>query len=143
MSGVSIAYSMNDEDDKDLVYTERTLSILDEFIAVGYEKSDTNDIVRTYFNSAKIYFKTKNYEKAVSLSPMGFSLQQLNDSMNGLEYLMYEKAYNLQQLAQVTEAEKFHFFAAAMAMINKNNEVIETETVSSVMKLYNVSHFMY
>ncbi len=99
LSGVSIAYSMNDEDDKDLVYTERTLSILDEFIAVGYEKSDTNDIVRTYFNSAKIYFKTKNYEKAVSLSPMGFSLQQLNDSMNGLEYLMYEKAYNLQQLA--------------------------------------------
>ncbi len=97
LSGVSIAYSMND--DKDLGYTERTLSILDEFIAVGYEKSDTNDIVRTYFNSAKIYFKTKNYEKAVSLSPMGFSLQQLNDSMNGLEYLMYEKAYNLQQLA--------------------------------------------
>ncbi|MEG1045306.1 MULTISPECIES: hypothetical protein [unclassified Carnobacterium] len=74
---------------------------------------------------------------------MGIALQQLNDSMNGLEYLMYEKAYNLQQLAQVTEAEKFHFFAAAMAMINKNNEVIETETVSSVMKLYNVSHFMY
>ena len=97
LSGVSIAYTMND--DKDLGYTERTLSILDEFIAVGYEKSDTNDIVRTYFNSAKIYFKTKNYEKAVSLSPMGFSLQQLNDSMNGLEYLMYEKAYNLQQLA--------------------------------------------
>ncbi len=72
---------------------------------------------------------------------MGIALQQLNDSMNGLEYLMYEKVYNLQQLAQVTESEKFYFFAAATAMINKNIEVIET--VSSVMKLYNVSHFMY
>ena len=59
----------------------------------------------------------------------------------GLEYLMYEKAYNLQQLEQVTEAEKFYFYAAAMAMMNKNNEVIET--VKSDMKLYNVSHFMY
>lgn len=54
---------------------------------------------------------------------------------------MYEKAYNLQQLEQVTEAEKFYFYAAAMAMMNKNNEVIET--VKSDMKLYNVSHFMY
>lgn len=141
LSGVSIAYSMNDEDEKALVYTERTLNILDEFVAEGYEKNDTNDIVRTYFNSAKIYSKMKNYEKAVSLSSMGIALQQLNDSMNGLEYLMYEKAYNLQQLEQVTEAEKFYFYAAAMAMMNKNNEVIET--VKSDMKLYNVSHFMY
>lgn len=141
LSGISIVYSMHEEDDKALVYTDRTLQLLDEFVAEGYEKKDTNDIVRIYFNSAKIYSKTKNYEKAVSLSSVGISLQQLNDSMNGLEHLMYEKAYNLQQLEQVVEAEKFYFYAAAMAMINKNNEM--SKTISSDMKLYKVSHFMY
>ncbi|MEG0733255.1 MAG: helix-turn-helix transcriptional regulator [Vagococcus sp.] len=141
LSGVSIAYSMNDEDEKALVFTERTLKILDEFVAEGYDKIDTNDLVRTYFNSAKIYSKTKNYEKAVSLSSMGIALQQLEDSMSGLEYLMYEKAYNLQQLEQVTEAENFYFYAAAIAMLNKNKEVLET--VKSDMKLYKVPHYMY
>lgn len=141
LSGISIVYSMHEEDDKALVYTDRTLQLLDEFVAEGYEKKDTNDIVRIYFNSAKIYSKTKKYEKAVSLSSMGISLQQLNDSMNGLEHLMYEKAYNLQQLEQVSEAEKFYFYAAAMAMVNKNNEM--SKTISSDMELYKVSHFMY
>lgn len=141
LSGISIVYSMHEEDDKALVYTDRTLQLLDDFVAEGDEKKDTNDIVRIYFNSAKIYSKTKKYEKAVSLSSMGISLQQLNDSMNGLEHLMYEKAYNLQQLEQVAEAEKFYFYAAAMAMINKNNEM--SKTISSDMKLYKVSHFMY
>ena len=141
LSGISIVYSMHEEDDKALVYTDRTLQLLDDFVAEGYETKDTNDIVRIYFNSAKIYSKTKKYEKAVSLSSMGISLQQLNDRMNGLEHLMYEKAYNLQQLEQVAEAEKFYFYAAAMAMINKNNEM--SKTISSDMKLYKVSHFMY
>ncbi|WP_257964442.1 hypothetical protein [Carnobacterium maltaromaticum] len=131
---------MHEEDDKALVYTDRTLQLLDEFVAEGYEKKDTNDIVRIYFNSAKIYSKTKKFEKAVSLSSMGISLLQLNDSMNGLEHLMYEKAYNLQQLEQVSEAEKFYFYAA-MAMINKNNEM--SKTISSDMELYKVQHFMY
>ena len=141
LSGISIVYSMHEEDDKALVYTDRTLQLLDEFVAEGYEKKDTNDIVRIYFNSAKIYSKTKKYEKAVSLSSMGISLQQLNDSMNGLEHLMYEKAYNLQQLEQVVEAEKFYFYAAAMAMINKNSKM--SKTISSDMEVYKVPHFMY
>lgn len=44
-------------------------------------------------------------------------------------------------IADRLDIEIEEFYAAAMAMINKNNEM--SKTISSDMELYKVPHFMY
>lgn len=140
-NGICIAYSMNDDDEKANTYADKTLNLLNEYLEDSYNKKYTNEIIRIYFNIAKVRSKAKNYQEAVKLCSLGINLQQLNDSFLGLENLLYEKAYNLHKLNKIKDAEEYYFYAAAMAKLNKNE--ITIETISKNIKEYGLMHYKY
>ncbi|WP_317912567.1 helix-turn-helix transcriptional regulator [Carnobacterium maltaromaticum] len=140
-NGIGAAYFMKEEDEKAKKYAEKTLILLEEYLENGYDKKYTSEIIRIYFNTAKILSKVQKYQEAVKLCSLGLDLLQLNDNFFGMENLLYEKAYNLCMLNKKTEAEEFYFYAAAIARLNKNK--VTTETISKNMKEYGLMHYKY
>lgn len=140
-NGICAAYFMKEEAEKAEKYAEKTLILLEEYLENGYDKKYTSEIIRIYFNTAKILSKVQKYQEAVNLCSLGLDLLQLNDNFFGMENLLYEKAYNLCMLNKKTEAEEFYFYAAAIARLNKNK--LTTKTISKNIKEYGLMHYKY
>lgn len=95
------------------------------------------EIMKIYFNIAKFYSEIKDYKRAVKLSGEGLFWAKELDSSYHLDYLNYEKGFNLFQLGEIDEAESYYNVAYVLSTI-LNNEII-TKTIIKDSIEYGIS----
>lgn len=141
MNGIGIAYSLQDEDEKALTYFEKSLDQLDELFSLIDTINDSPEIAKTYYNSAKFYSKIGKYTKAVNLCNLGIELLIKEGLAYHLDFLFYEKAFNLMKLDEKNNSAKFYLRAMVMADIN-NNEIV-MEIIKNNIIQYDIEEYKY
>nr|WP_315528126.1 helix-turn-helix transcriptional regulator [Carnobacterium maltaromaticum] len=140
-SGMATVYDIRNEDNKALTYFEKVMNQLDQLTCSTSKIEDGIEVAKIYYNMAKFYSKIKDYKLAVHLSTLGINLIQEQHISYYLDFLLYEKGFNLMKLGQVEEAEKYYFYAAAMANLNDNQHAVEG--IKRNMKDYNLKGYNY
>lgn len=141
MNGIGIAYSLQDEDEKALTYFEKSLDQLDELFSLIDTINDSPEIAKTYYNSAKFYSKIGEYSKAVNLCSLGIELLNKEGLAYHLDFLFYEKAFNLMKLNEKNDSAKFYLRAMVMADIN-DNEILMEIIKNNVLE-YDIEEYKY
>lgn len=124
-NGIGLSYFMNSEEEKALIYFEKSLTGLDEFMKRTVSLDESIEITKLYYTSANFYSKIKEYNKAIDLCTEGIKVQQNYHISYDLERLYYEKAFNLAQLGKLTEAKENYSFAESLAKMSGNDLVVE------------------
>lgn len=140
-NGIGIAYDMANENDKALTYYEKSLEQLDELLTIIDTINNSPEIAKIYYNTAMFYSKIGEYNKAVNLCSLGIQLLQNEDLTYYLEYLLYEKGFNLLKLNKKEEAAKFYLYALVMDDFHNNNLVLEV--IKSNLKEYDIQEYKY
>lgn len=110
-SGMATVYDIRNEDNKALTYFEKVMNQLDQLTCSTPKIEDGIEVAKIYYNMAKFYSKIKDYKLAVHLSTLGINLIQEQHISYYLDFLLYEKGFNLMKLGQVEEAERYYFYA--------------------------------
>ncbi|WP_010050255.1 helix-turn-helix transcriptional regulator [Carnobacterium maltaromaticum] len=140
-NGIGIAYDIANEDDKAQTYYEKSLEQLDELLTIIDTINNSPEIAKIYYNTAMFYSKIGKYNKAVNLCSLGIQLLQDEDLTYYLEYLLYEKGFNLLKLKKTEEAEKFYLYAFVMADIHKNYLLLDV--IKENIEKYNIKEYKY
>lgn len=140
-NGIGIAYDIADEDDKAKTYFEKSLAQLDELLPTLDTISTSPELSKVYYNTAIHYSKIGEYNKAVNLCSLGIQLLQDEDLTYYLEYLLYEKGFNLMKLQKTHEAEKYYLYALVAADILKNQHAINV--IKSDLEKYDIQEYKY
>lgn len=140
-NGIGIAYDIANEDDKALTYYEKSLEQLDELLTIIDTINNSPEIPKIYFNTAKFYSKIGEYNKAVNLCSLGIQLLQNEDLNYYLEYLLYEKGFNLMKLQKNKEAEKNYLYALVIADIHKNDYLLDV--IKNDLERYDIQEYKY
>ena len=140
-NGIATAYDMANEDDKAMTYYEKSIEQLDELLTIIDTISDSPEIAKVYYNTAMFYSKIGEYNKAVNLCSLGIQLLQDEDLTYYLEYLLYEKGFNLMKLKKTHEAEKYYLYALVIADILKNQHAINV--IKSDLEKYDIQEYKY
>lgn len=82
------------------IYYEKSMRLLDKF-----KYQYPVEACRMFYNTAKFYSEIKEYSIAVSYSEKGLDVIRQSCSGKFLEYLLYEKAFNLYQLGKNADFE--------------------------------------
>lgn len=133
--GLGIAACMNEELDDGKKWFEKAVQLLKNetlFIA-----ENIKEIMKIYFNVAKYYSQIKDYERAVKECNTGlFWAKELNSNYH-IEYLNYEKGFNLYHMGKVKEGVSCYNVAYLFAVILNNDVIIKT--IHKDCKKYNIS----
>lgn len=78
---------------------------------------------RVYYNSAKFFSSQKKYNEAIELANKGIDINKRYRSMDVLDFLLYEKAFNKSMLSSVKEIEDYEF-AKVIAKLNDNSHLL-------------------
>ncbi|MGX7419839.1 helix-turn-helix domain-containing protein [Carnobacterium gallinarum] len=140
-NGIGVAYLMDNELEKARTYFEKSLVQLNEIIGTSNSLQDSLEITKIYYNTAKFYSSVEDYEKAIQLSTLGIDLLHRENLSYYLDFLLYEKGFNLMKLGEKTEASEYYFYAAAMAKLNNNEHAIEG--IKADMKKYKIPSYKY
>ncbi|MFS6999933.1 helix-turn-helix domain-containing protein [Carnobacterium maltaromaticum] len=138
LNGIAIAYDINNEDDKALNYYQQSITQLNKLPLFIETIKDKIEIAKVYFNTAKFYSKIEDYTTAIELCTLGIKVLQNENLTYYLEFLFYEKGFNLLQIKKTYEAEKYYLYALILADIKKNQHIVDV--VISDVKLYNIQN---
>lgn len=118
-NGIGIYYELKKDNNKALSYYQ-------ESIQIARSIEDCPLLLnRVFFNAAKFYSLKKKYQEAVLLCNEALEINEKNQSIELMEYIIYEKAYNSYFLGDTSYLEQYND-ALSVARINKNVHVIET-----------------
>lgn len=82
-----------------------------------------NELMKIYFNIAKFYSEIKDFNMAVRMSDEGlFWATELNSSYH-VDFLNYEKGFNLFHLGEIERAESCYNVAYVFAIFSKNRSL--------------------
>ncbi|CCO10563.1 helix-turn-helix family protein [Carnobacterium maltaromaticum LMA28] len=95
LNGLAIAYDIKNEDDKALNYYQQSLTKLEALPLLIESIKDKIEIAKVYYNTAKFYSKIEDYSQAIELCTSGIKLLQNENLTYYLDYLFYEKGFNL------------------------------------------------
>ncbi|WPH48359.1 helix-turn-helix domain-containing protein (plasmid) [Enterococcus faecalis] len=82
------------------VYYDKSVQLLEKF-----KYSSPQEACRMFYNTAKFYSDIKEYENALVYSEKGLEVARHCSKNYFLEYLLYEKAYNLNRLGRPAKEE--------------------------------------
>lgn len=133
--GLGIAEVLSHDLEKAKEWFEKSIQLLrNETLFVD---KNIKEIMKIYFNIAKFYSEIKDYKTAVNLSGEGLFWAKELDSSYHLDYLNYEKGFNLFKLGEIEEAESYYNVAYVLSRI-LNNEII-TKTIVKDSIEYGIS----
>lgn len=141
VNGIGVAYDENNEYDKALTYFEKSISQLDDLLAIIDTMNNSLEIAKIYYNTAAFYSKIGRYTQAINLCSLGIQLLQNESLSYFLDYLFYEKAFNLMKIGKQEEAEKHYLYALVLADIDNNQHIIDV--VKSDLEKYNLNEYNY
>lgn len=141
LNGIGIAYFRDNENDKASTYFEQSIEQLDELSSLIDTMKDSLEISKIYYNTALFYSKIVKHNKAVNLCSLGIQLLKNENLTYYLEYLLYEKAFNLMKLNKLKESEKYYLYALVIADLNDNQQAIEG--IKKDMKEYDIQEYKY
>ena len=124
-NGIGIAYDLQNESDKALTYFDRSLNQLDELFTLIDTINESPEIAKIYYNTAKFYSKIGEYSKSVNLCNLGIRLLKNEGLYYYLDFLTYEKAFNLMKLGKKEESIRFYLHALAFADFNDNQVIVD------------------
>lgn len=124
-NGIGIAYDLQNEYDKALTYFERSLEQLDELFTLIDTINESPEIAKIYYNTAKFYSKIGDYSKSMNLCNLGIRLLKNEGLAYYVDFLTYEKAFNLMKLGKKDEAIKSYLHALAFADFNGNQVIVD------------------
>ena len=124
LNGIGIAYFRDNENDEASTYFEQSIEQLDELSSLIDTMKDSLEISKIYYNTALFYSKIGKHNKAVNLCSLGIQLLKNENLTYYLEYLLYEKAFNLMKLNKLKESEKYYLYALVIADLNDNQQSI-------------------
>lgn len=119
LNGIAICYERKKSVEFAKVYHDRSVEILES-------KNQVPDLraARVYYNTAKFYSFMKDYQQAVSLCDKGIAINKLYKSTISLDFLYYEKAFNLYYLGN-QRYRSYMESASQLAELNDNEHLIE------------------
>ncbi|AOA01524.1 helix-turn-helix transcriptional regulator [Carnobacterium maltaromaticum] len=141
LNGIGIAYFRDNENDEASTYFEQSIEQLDELSSLIDTMKDSLEISKIYYNTALFYSKIGKHNKAVNLCSLGIQLLKNENLTYYLEYLLYEKAFNLMKLNKLKESEKYYLYALVIADLNDNQQAIEG--IKKDMKEYDIQEYKY
>lgn len=119
--GLGVSEVLSDNLTEAQMWFEKAVELLRNEIL--FKDSNKKEIMKIYFNAAKFYSQIKDYKEAVKLSEEGiFWAKELGSSYH-LDYLNYEKGFNLYMLGKIEEAESYYNVSYVLATV-LNNEII-------------------
>lgn len=125
--GLGVSEVLSDNLKGGQIWIEKAVELLRNEIL--FKDSNKKEIMKIYFNIAKFYSQIENYKEAVRLSDEGiFWAKELGSSYH-LDYLNYEKGFNLYKLGKFEEAKSYYNVSYVLATV-LNNEII-TKTILS------------
>lgn len=109
--------------------TEQAESIFSKTIKLlkEYEKEDDRNprLALTYYNIANFYSKNKNYTEALEYCNNGLKICAKYSSLVGLDYLLYEKAYNTMALKRANARDEY-IVALGISEVLENDWIRKT-----------------
>lgn len=138
LNGLAIAYDIKNEDDKALNYYQQSLKKLEALPLLIESIKDKIEIAKVYYNTAKFYSKIEDYSKAIELCTSGIKLLQNENLTYYLDYLFYEKGFNLLKIKKIDEAEKYYLYAFILADIHRNKYLVSV--IINDIKLYSIQN---
>lgn len=124
LNGLAIAYDIKNEDDKALNYYQQSFTKLEDLPLLIESIKDKIEIAKVYYNTAKFYSKIEDYSTAIGLCTEGIQLLRSQNLTYFLEYLFYEKGFNLLKLKKLNEAEKYYLYSLVLSDIHKNEYLL-------------------
>lgn len=124
-NGIGIAYDLQNESDKALTYFDRSLDQLDELFTLIDTINESPEIAKIYYNTAKFYSKIGEYSKSVNLCNLGIRLLKNEGLSYYLDFLTYEKAFNLMKLGKKEESIRSYLHALAFVDFNDNQVIVD------------------
>lgn len=122
-NSIGIAYFLKKDTEVAKKYFEQSLEMLEHLNELSTE--ELNKTMLTLYNSAKFYSEIKEFRRAISLCNIGIDLAVEENRMSHLEKLIYEKAFNLEELGHYELAIKMYERALAIAELKGNEIYIE------------------
>ncbi|MDW5525354.1 helix-turn-helix domain-containing protein [Carnobacterium maltaromaticum] len=138
LNGLAIAYDIKNEDDKALNYYQQSLTKLEALPLLIESIKDKIEIAKVYYNTAKFYSKIEDYSKAIELCTSGIKILRNQNLTYYLDYLLYEKGFNLMHIKKIDEAEKYYLYALILADIHKNQHILDV--ITNDVKLYRIKN---
>ncbi|WP_164506763.1 helix-turn-helix domain-containing protein [Lapidilactobacillus bayanensis] len=117
--GIAIIYTEKGETNFAQSYFE---SLID---TVNNENKELLDYNKIYYNAAKFFSSKTNYQYALTLCNQGIELNQIHNSTELLEQLLYERAYNAMK-SNDPKYLNFFYEAAQIAKFRNNQHIIQT-----------------
>ncbi|WP_317914431.1 helix-turn-helix domain-containing protein [Carnobacterium maltaromaticum] len=124
LNGLAIAYDINNEDDKALNYYQQSITNLHDLPLLIENIKDKIEIAKIYYNTAKFHSKIEDYSTAIGLCTEGIQLLRSQNLTYFLDYLFYEKGFNLLKLKKLNEAEKYYLYSLVLSDIHKNEYLL-------------------
>lgn len=141
MNGIGIAYHTQNENEKALTYFDKSLDRLAELLLVLETINNSPEVAKIYYNSAKYYSEIGEYNKAITICNLGIELLREEGLYYFLDFLVYEKAFNLMKLGKNEYSEKLYLNAVVLADLNKNK--ILMDIIKSDVIEYNIEGYKY
>lgn len=138
LNGIAIAYDLIGDDHKALNYYQQSIVQLDKLALFVESIKNKLEIAKVYYNTAKFYSKINEYTKAIDLCTLGIELLQNENLTYFLDFLLYEKGFNLMKIKHTQEAETYYLYALVLADIQKNQRVVEL--IRNDVELYNIQN---
>lgn len=114
-----------------MIYSEKQEELIADEYYNTIEEMITNmnpiplRIVKTIYNMALYRSKGHNFQEAIRLCDLGIEICNNYKSLEILEYLLYEKAYNLREIDN-KDYKKYYRIAYSFAEFKNNQHIINT-----------------
>lgn len=116
--GLAMAYELKKDNEIAKDYYRESIA------AAKQNSHPTLSFAKLYYNAAKFYSSQHLYQEAISTSELGIHINQKFQSTKRLEYLLYEKGYNLKAAGDPL-AEKYYDYAKTVACFNHNEHILK------------------
>lgn len=87
--------------------------------------SDDKEVIKIYYNTAKVHSDLKDYRKAYEIVDEGLAIARKNKNTFLVDYSMYEKAYSARKLGR-DDYQALYFKAKTFAEFNFNTDLLKT-----------------
>lgn len=118
ISSIAIAFSEKKDYELAKSYYIETLEAINTMEEIPLSMN------KVFYNSAKFFSSQHEYKKALGLADEGITLNKKYKSIEVLDFLMYEKAYNYKKVFP-QKTNKYVDYALMMAELNDNEHLKE------------------
>ncbi|MDZ5760824.1 helix-turn-helix transcriptional regulator [Carnobacterium maltaromaticum] len=143
IGGIALTYAMELKQDKALIYYEKSLAQLKNYIAnvdLDTEKYFF-EIIKSYYDASVFYLNISKFSKTVELCTFGIDLQKKQHTTYELTMFNYKKAFSLNKLGDKEKSEEYYYYAEALARINNDYSVLKC--IKNDKKEFNIQNYPF